>query len=86
MEDQIGDVSPLQMAGVAKELGKRYTIGIGARMERLLFLLMDFERVVYQNLDLDDKTLIEISESTSGKYFNALDSDSQVEFMMTLIN
>ena len=74
-----GDVSPLQMAGVAKELGiKIYTIGIGASDGKAPFLVNGFfgKRVVYQNLDLDDKTLIEISESTSGKYFNALDSDS----------
>ena len=74
-----GDVSPLQMAGVAKELGiKIYTIGIGASDGKAPFLVNGFfgKRVVYQNLDLDDRTLIEISESTKGKYFNALDSDS----------
>ena len=60
-----GDVSPLQMAGVAKELGiKIYTIGIGASDGKRSFLVNGFfgKRVVYQNLDLDDKTLIEISE------------------------
>jgi Ca-activated chloride channel homolog len=74
-----GDVSPDQMADVAKELGiKIYTIGIGASDGKAPFLVNGFfgKRVVYQNLDLDDKTLIEISKMTNGKYFNALNSDS----------
>ena len=74
-----GDVSPDQMASVAKELGiKIYTIGIGASDGKAPFLVDGFfgKRVVYQNLDLDDKTLKEISKKTGGKYFNALDTAS----------
>ena len=40
-----GDVSPLQMAGVAKELGiKIYTIGIGAEMEASFLVNGFFEK------------------------------------------
>ena len=33
------------------------------------------KKIVYQNVDLDDETLMSISEETNGKYFNATNTD-----------
>ena len=73
-----GEVTPSEMASVAKELGiKVYTIGVGKKGGQAPFPINSFfgKKIVYQNVDLDDETLISIAKETNGKYFNATNTE-----------
>jgi len=65
-----GEVSPLKAAEIAaKHDLKIYTIGIGA--DEMIIRSFFGSRKVNPSRDLDEKTLIEIAETTGGKYFRA---------------
>ena len=74
-----GKVDPLAAAQAAKTFGiKVYTIGAGAK-GYVPFPVQDFfGRKAYQNVlvDIDEKMLTQIADTTGGKYFRASDTDS----------
>jgi Ca-activated chloride channel homolog len=76
-----GDLSPQEAAEAVRALGvKIYTIGVGGRgpapfpVRTLLG-----ERLVYQEVDLDEDTLRKIAELGGGKYYRAADSAELAE-------
>jgi len=73
-----GNLAPLQAAQTAKTFGiKIHTIGVGTR-GRAPFLVNSIfgQRYVYQEVDIDEGTLKEISKITGGQYFRATDLES----------
>ena len=74
-----GDISPLTAAQMAQALGvKIYTIGAGSKNE-VPYPVQDFwGNTVYQNvkIELDEKTLKAIADTTGGAYFRATDTES----------
>lgn len=65
-----GEVDPLKAASMAKEEGlKIYTIGIGA--DEMTVRSFFGKRKVNPSVDLDEKTLSTIAETTGGRYFRA---------------
>ena len=74
-----GKVSPITAAEAAKALGiKVYTIGAGTRGEAPMPATDAFGRkqLVMSKVDIDEKTLQDISAQTGGRYFRATDTDS----------
>ena len=73
-----GAISPIQAAEIAKSLGiKIYTIGVGKRGKAPFLVDSIFgKRVIYQDVDIDEKVLNKISKMTEGKYFRATDLKS----------
>ena len=66
-----GDIDPLTAATAAETLGIRaYTIGMGNPDDMLGTLRSGFIRG-----DLDEETLRQIADTTSGRYFRATDTD-----------
>ena len=73
-----GNLAPLQAAQTAKAFDiKIHTIGVGTR-EKAPFLVNSIfgQRYVYQEVDIDEVTLKEISKITGGQYFRATDLES----------
>ena len=73
-----GAISPIQAAEIAKSLGiKIYTIGVG-KLGKAPFLVDSIfgKRLIYQDVDIDEKVLNKISKMTEGKYFRATDLKS----------
>lgn len=73
-----GNIPPLQAAEIAKTLGiKIYTVGVGTRGKAPFIVdgLMG-QRMVYQNVEMDEAVLREIAGITGGKYYRATDADS----------
>ena len=73
-----GKISPLQAAEIAKNLGiKIYTIGVGKK-GKAPFLVDTIlgKRLIYQNVDIDEKTLKNISKMTNAQYFRATDTET----------
>ena len=73
-----GNLAPLQAAQTAKAFGiKIHTIGVGTQ-GKAPFLVNSFfgQRYVYQEVDIDEGTLKEISKITGGQYFRATDLES----------
>ena len=70
-----GAISPIQAAEIAKSLGiKIYTIGVGKRGKAPFLVDSIFgKRLIYQDVDIDEKVLSKISKMTDGKYFRAID-------------
>ncbi len=71
-----GTIDPETAAKIAGRFGIRvYTIGAGTRGPAP-FLVRSFfgERLVYQNVDLDETTLKKIAKITKGAYFRATDT------------
>lgn len=70
-----GSLSPLKAAEVAAAFGvKIYTIGAGSRGKAPFIVDSIFgKQVVYQDVEIDEKTLREIAEKTGGSYFRAED-------------
>jgi Ca-activated chloride channel family protein len=65
-----GEVTPLKAAELAAASGlKIYTIGVGA--DEMIVPSLFGSRKVNPSLDLDEKTLIKIAESTGGAYYRA---------------
>jgi len=73
-----GAISPIQAAEIAKSLGiKIYTIGVGKRGKAPFLVDSIFgKRLIYQDVDIDEKVLNKISQMTEGKYFRATDLKS----------
>lgn len=71
-----GKISPEKAAEIAKTLGiKVYTIGIGTEGPVPFPQPGIFgNRLVYVNLDMDEKTLEEIAQTTGGRFFFATDT------------
>jgi Ca-activated chloride channel family protein len=71
-----GSLSPRKAAEVAETFGvKVYTIGAGTRGQAPLIVDSFFgKQVVYQDVEIDEKTLTEIAERTGGAYFRAEDA------------
>ncbi|MCX7066633.1 MAG: VWA domain-containing protein [Methylococcales bacterium] len=78
-----GEVTPLKAAelAAANKL-KIYTIGIGA--DEMLVPSLFGNRKVNPSLDLDEKTLIKIAESTGGYYYRAKNTDELNNIYMRL--
>ena len=73
-----GNITPFQAAEIAKVFGiKIYTVGVGTQGQAPFLVDSMFgQKVVYQDVELDEATLIKIAELTHGKYFRATDTDS----------
>tara|TARA_Y100000758_G_scaffold290092_1_gene243367 strand:- start:159 stop:758 length:600 start_codon:yes stop_codon:yes gene_type:complete len=73
-----GAISPIQAAEIAKALGiKIYTIGVGKRGKAPFLVDSIFgKRLIYRDVDIDEKVLNKISQMTDGKYFRATDLKS----------
>lgn len=73
-----GTLAPLQAAQTAKTFGiKIYTIGVGTKGKAPFLVNSIFgQRYVYQQVDIDETTLTEISNITGGQYFRATDLES----------
>ena len=73
-----GQLEPVDAAKIAKELGVTiYTIGIGGS-GRAPFKTKDVfgrEVIRYADVPLDEKTLKKVAEITSGRYFNAKNTE-----------
>jgi Ca-activated chloride channel family protein len=89
-ENNFGTISPLDAGRLAKTFNVRvYTIGLGAEKGKVLQPTMqnpDGSYVQqYQDVDIDEKTLVQIAEMTGGKYFRAGDS-RKLEMIYSEIN
>ena len=73
-----GSLAPLQAAQTAKTFGiKIHTIGVGTKGKAPFLVNSIFgQRYVYQEVDIDETTLTEISNITGGQYFRATDLES----------
>ena len=73
-----GTLVPLQAAQTAKTFGiKIHTIGVGTQGKAPFLVNSIFgQRYVYQDVDIDETTLTEISKVTGGQYFRATDLES----------
>lgn len=73
-----GSIPPITAAEIAREFGIRvYTVGIGSNGTAPTPYQDQFGRTVYQDVPvrIDEKTLNEISKTTDGKYFRALNKN-----------
>lgn len=75
-----GKIHPLAAAEIAKEFGMRvYTIGVGtngkAKTPVAIHPVTGKYIYDYVDVEIDEKTLKEISAMTGGKYFRATDND-----------
>ena len=73
-----GSIPPVTAAEIAREFGIRvYTVGIGSNGTAPTPYQDQFGRTVYQDVPvrIDEKTLNEISKTTDGKYFRALNKN-----------
>lgn len=78
-----GEVSPLKAAELASAHHlKIYTIGIGA--DEMIVRNFFGNRKVNPSVDLDEKTLIKIAESTGGQYYRARNTDELNNIYMRL--
>jgi len=82
-----GSVNPLTAAEAAKALGiKIYTIGAGTNGEAPYPVRGLFgTQMQKMKVEIDEKTLTAIADSTGGKYFRATDTDS-LEKIYAVIN
>ncbi len=73
-----GNLPPLQAAQTAKAFGiKIHTIAVGTQGKAPFLVNSIFgQRYVYQEVDIDEETLKEISQITGGQYFRATDLES----------
>ncbi|MFI3179802.1 MAG: VWA domain-containing protein [Methylococcaceae bacterium] len=78
-----GEVSPLKAAelAAANQL-KIYTIGVGA--DEMIVRSFFGNRKVNPSQDLDENTLVKVSESTGGRYFRARNSEELNNIYMLL--
>lgn len=79
-ENTAGDMDPLQAADLAKMLGiKVYTIGVGTKGRAPIPIRDPFtgrQRILWEDVNIDEKTLTQIAETTGGKYYRATDTKS----------
>ncbi len=78
-----GIIEPSEAAAAAKKLGiKVYTIGVVSRGGHAMMLVRDNfgrKRIMNARLDMDERTLKQIAETTGGKHFNVKDPDGLEE-------
>ncbi|MDQ3110563.1 MAG: VWA domain-containing protein [Bacteroidota bacterium] len=89
-ENNKGTIQPLDAGRIAKTFNVRvYTIGMGATQGKVLTPTLtnpDGSYVQqYQDVDIDEGTLINIANTTGGKYFRASD-DKNLERIYSEIN
>jgi len=78
-----GEVSPLKAAELAAANHlKIYTVGIGA--DEMIVRSFFANRKINPSVDLDEKTLIKIAESTGGQYYRARNTDELNNIYMRL--
>jgi len=78
-----GEVSPLKAAELAAANHlKIYTVGIGA--DEMIVRSFFGNRKLNPSVDLDEKTLIKIAESTGGQYYRARNTDELNNIYMRL--
>ena len=78
-----GAIDPLKAAQLAAQRGlKVYTIGIGAEAVEVGSFF--FKRTVNPSLDLDEKTLKTIADTTGGRYFRARDTEELAQIYQQL--
>jgi len=78
-----GEVEPIKAASLAKDAGlKIYTIGIGA--DEMMVRSFFGNRKVNPSIDLDEKTLTAIAETTGGRYFRARSTKEFEEIYLLL--
>ncbi|WP_027148510.1 vWA domain-containing protein [Methylobacter tundripaludum] len=78
-----GEVSPLKAAELAAANHlKIYTVGIGA--DEMIVRSFFGNRKINPSVDLDEKTLIKIAESTGGQYYRARNTDELNNIYMRL--
>ncbi len=73
-----GSLTPFQAAEIAQTFGiKIYTVGVGTRGQAPFMVDSLFgQKIIYQDVELDEATLIKIADMTDGIYFRATDTDS----------
>jgi Ca-activated chloride channel family protein len=73
-----GQLTPAEAAAAAAAVGvKIYTIGVGGKGEAPFKVQTFFgERLAYQQVDLDERTLQEVAKTGGGRYFLASDTKS----------
>lgn len=78
--NNVGEIAPLTAGEIAKTFGIRvYTIGVGSKGKALQPVAMypngqmEYD---YVDVEIDEATMSQISESTGGKYFRATDKQS----------
>jgi Ca-activated chloride channel homolog len=74
-----GKISPLAAAEAARALGvKIYTIGVGVRGKAPIPVRDESgrTRVIWANVDVDEKTLRAVADETGGQFYRATDTDS----------
>ncbi|MCB0309275.1 MAG: VWA domain-containing protein [Bdellovibrionales bacterium] len=71
-----GRIDPLKAADIAKSYGiKVYTIGVGQEGRAPFLVDTVFgKQVIYQQVELDEKTLTSIADITGAKYYRATDT------------
>lgn len=76
-----GSLTPVQAAEAVQAFDvKIYTIGVGGTGPAPFVVDTPFgKRVVRQKVDLDEKTLKDVAQTASGRYFRATDSQSLAE-------
>ena len=72
-QNTAGSISPLMATELAKKYHiKIYTIGIGQEGEVPFLIKTPYgDKLIKQNVTIDEATLTEIAESTAAKYFRA---------------
>ena len=79
-ENTAGEIDPIQAAELAQTLHiKIYTIGVGTKGRAPVPTRSPFSgrpRMQWMLVNIDEKTLSKIAETTGGKYFRATDTDS----------
>ncbi|MDA8141592.1 MAG: VWA domain-containing protein [Desulfobacteraceae bacterium] len=82
-----GELEPQTATEIAKEKGvKIYTIGVGTT-GRAPFLINDpifGQREIYQQVEIDEKTLKSIADTTGGSYFHARDLEGLKQIYATI--
>lgn len=84
-----GEITPLQAANIARiQNVKVYTVGVGSRSGFAPMLVnhpLLGSTWTQQPVDIDEKTLSEIAESTGGRYYRAGD-EAELKDIFTAIN
>ncbi len=80
--NNVGEVAPLTAGELAKQYGVRvYCIGVGSKGKALqpvaIYAAGEYE-YDYVDVDIDEKTMTEISDMTGGQYFRATNKESLV--------
>jgi Ca-activated chloride channel family protein len=82
-----GELTPAVASEIASQKGvKIYTVAVGKR-GKAPFLINNprfGRRYIYQQVDIDEKTLKDIAEKTSGQFFRAEDVESLQEIYETI--